>query len=51
MVTKNKNKLVKVYKNGVQQAYGSDIEIIEDDVDTARNLVEALKGAIIKCEE
>ena len=51
LVTKNKNKLVKVYKNGAQQSYGSDVEIMEDDVDTARSIVEAFKAAIVLCEQ
>jgi hypothetical protein len=51
LVCKNRQKLVKVYKNGTQQAYGSEIEITDDDVDTASRMVEALKTAIIKCEQ
>jgi len=50
LVTKGKNKLVKVYKNGAQQAYGTDIEIMEDDVNTARSIVEAFKAALGLCE-
>ena len=51
LVTKNKNKLIKAYKNGAQQAFGTDTEIMEDDVDTARNIVEAFKAAIALCEQ
>ncbi|HEY4787119.1 MAG TPA: hypothetical protein VIH57_13770 [Bacteroidales bacterium] len=51
LATKNKNKLVKVYKNSAQQAYDSDIEIMEDDVDTARNIADAFKAAIVMCEQ
>ena len=51
LLTKNKNKLVKAYKNGTQQAFGSEVEIMEDDVDTARNIVEAFKAAITLCEQ
>jgi hypothetical protein len=51
LVTKGKNKLVKVYKNGAQQAYGTDIEIMEDDVNTARSIVEAFKAALGLCEQ
>ena len=51
LVTKGKNKLVKVYKNGAQQAYGTDIEIMEDDVNTARGIVEAFKAALGLCEQ
>jgi len=48
---KNKEKLVKAYKNGVQQAWGSSIAIGMNDVETARNLVEAFKSAITQCEK
>lgn len=51
LITKNKNKLVKAYKNGTQQAFGAEVEIMEDDVDTARNIVEAFKAAITLCEQ
>lgn len=50
LVCKNKEKFVKVYKNGIQQTYASDIEIVEDDVETARNLADALRSAIVACE-
>jgi hypothetical protein len=48
---KNKEKLVKVYKNGVQQAWGSDVEIGTNDVETARNIAAAFKNVIIQCEK
>jgi hypothetical protein len=48
---KNKEKLVKVYKNGTQQAWGTDVEISTNDVETAKNIVEAFKSAIIQCEK
>ena len=48
---KNKEKLVKAYKNGVQQAYGSEVDILENDVDIARNIVEAFKSAVTFCEK
>ena len=51
LVAKNKEKLIKYYKNGVQQSYVSEIKIMEDDVDTAQNLVDAFKGAIADCEK
>jgi hypothetical protein len=38
---KNKEKLVKVYKNGVQQAWGSDVAIGTNDVETAKNIAAA----------
>jgi hypothetical protein len=50
LVCKNREKLVKVYKNGAQQSYGADLEILEDDVNTAKNIADALKSAIIQCE-
>jgi hypothetical protein len=48
---KNKEKLVKVYKNGTQQAWGTDVEISTNDVETAKNIAEAFKSAIIQCEK
>lgn len=51
LVCKNKQKLIKAYKNGQQQSYTADIEIIDDDVETAKNIADALKNAIIACEQ
>ncbi len=51
LMSKNKEKLIKAYKNGVQQAYGSDVEIEENDVEIARNVAEAFKSAIGFCEK
>jgi hypothetical protein len=48
---KNKEKLVKVYKNGAQQAWGTDVEIGANDVETAKNIAEAFKSAIAQCEK
>jgi hypothetical protein len=48
---KNKEKLVKVYKNGAQQAWGTDVEIGAYDVETAKNIAEAFKSAITQCEK
>jgi hypothetical protein len=48
---KNKQKLVKVYKNGAQQAWGTDVEIATNDVETARNISEAFRSAITQCEK
>jgi hypothetical protein len=48
---KNKEKLVKVYKNGTQQAWGTDVEISTNDVETAKNIAEAFKSAITQCEK
>jgi hypothetical protein len=48
---KNKEKLVKVYKNGAQQAWGTDVAIGTNDVETAKNIVEAFKSAIAHCEK
>lgn len=47
---KNKEKLVKVYKNGVQQAWGTEAKVEANDVETAKNIVEAFKSAITQCE-
>lgn len=48
---KNKEKLVKVYKNGAQQAWGTDVAIGTNDVETAKNIAEAFKSAIAHCEK
>jgi len=48
---KNKQKLVKVYKNGVQQAWGSEAEVSTGDIEIAKNLAEAFKSAISQCEK
>jgi hypothetical protein len=51
LVCKNREKLIKVYKNGEQQSFNSDVELAVDDVDTALNLVDALKATIGACEK
>jgi hypothetical protein len=48
---KNKEKLVKVYKNGAQQAWGSEVKFLTNDVEIARNLSEAFKFAMTECEK
>jgi hypothetical protein len=48
---KNKEKLVKVYKNGVQQAWGTEVKAEANDVETAKNIVDAFKSAIAYCEK
>jgi hypothetical protein len=48
---KNKEKLVKVYKNGEQQAWGTEAKIEAADVETARNIAEAFRSAITQCEK
>jgi hypothetical protein len=48
---KNKEKLVKVYKNGAQQAWASEVKVITNDVETARNIAEAFRSAIALCEK
>ena len=48
---KNKEKLVKVYKNGEQQAWGSEAKFEAADVETARNIAEAFRSAITQCEK
>jgi hypothetical protein len=47
---KNKQKLVKFYKDGAQQSFTSDIEILCTDVEVAKNISEALKFAMGLCE-
>ncbi|MCX6230900.1 MAG: hypothetical protein NTZ33_05095 [Bacteroidetes bacterium] len=51
LVCKNKEKFVKIYKNGQQQTYGSEINILDDDVEDARNLADAFRNSIIQCEK
>jgi hypothetical protein len=51
LTCRNKEKLVKVYKNGAQQAWGTEVRIYSNDVETAKNIVEAFKSAIAQCEK
>lgn len=46
---KNKEKLIKVYKNGVQQAWETDVKVEAGDVETAKNIAEAFRSAITQC--
>jgi uncharacterized protein YfcZ (UPF0381/DUF406 family) len=48
---KNKEKLVKAYKNGSQQAWGTSVVLEANDVETAKNIGEAFKSAITYCEK
>jgi hypothetical protein len=48
---KNKEKLVKAYKNGEQQAWATGAEISVNDVETAKNIAEAFRSAITQCEK
>jgi uncharacterized protein YfcZ (UPF0381/DUF406 family) len=48
---KNKEKLVKVYKNGAQQAWGTDVKFEVNDVETGKNIAAAFKSAITQCEK
>jgi hypothetical protein len=48
---KNKEKLVKVYKNGTQQSWGTDVQFEASDVEIARNIAEAFRSAIGECEK
>ena len=47
---KSGEKFVKVYKNGQQQSFRSDVTIFEDDVEDAKNIVDAIRNSIIQCE-
>ena len=49
LVCTNKQKLVKVYRNGEQQAWGTGVEISVNDVEAARNISEAFRNAISLC--
>ena len=51
LTCKNKEKLVKAYRNGAQQAWGTGLEIGISDVETARNITEAFRSAITNCEK
>ena len=51
LACKNKEKLVKVYKNGVQQAWGSEVKVVTNDVEKARSIAEAFRSAISQCEK
>lgn len=51
LACKNKEKLVKVYKNGAQQAWGSEVKVVTDDVEKARNMAEAFRSVIASCEK
>jgi uncharacterized protein YfcZ (UPF0381/DUF406 family) len=48
---KNKEKLVKLYKNGAQQAWGTDVAFGTSDIEIARNIAEAFKSIIAQCEK
>ena len=49
LTCKNKEKLVKAYKNGVQMAWGTSVKIETNDVETAKNIAEAFKTLITLC--
>jgi hypothetical protein len=51
LTCKNKEKLVKAYKNGAQQAWGTAVDIDANDIETAKNIAEAFKSAITQCEK
>jgi hypothetical protein len=51
LLCKNKEKLVKAYKNGEQQAWATGVAIGVNDVETAKNIAEAFKSAIAQCEK
>ena len=51
LTCKNKEKLVKVYKNGAQQAWGTEVKINANDVEIAKNIAEAFKSIITQCEK
>ena len=48
---KNKEKLVKVYKNGALQPWGTDVSLETNDVETAKNIADAFKSIITQCEK
>lgn len=50
LVCKNKEKFVKAYRNGEQQSYRSDLDLLVADVELARHISEALVSVIAQCE-
>lgn len=51
LTCKNKEKLVKAYKNGAQQAWGTNVEFATNDIEAAKNIAEAFRTAITQCEK
>lgn len=51
LTCKNKEKLIKAYKNGTQQAWGTSVEIATNDVEAAKDIAEAFKAVITMCEK
>jgi hypothetical protein len=47
---KNKQKLIKFYKDGDQQSFTSDVELLYTDIDVARNISDAVRMAAGLCE-
>ena len=48
--TRYKQKIIKAYKNGKNQSFTSDLKIRVNDVEAARNIIEAIKAAVQKCK-
>ena len=48
--TNNKNRYIQVYRDGEQQNYASDFEIVTDGIESARFLKEAFSPAIEECK-
>ncbi len=51
LVTKEKQKLIKIFKNGEQQNYDDDLTIFSDNIESARELANALNYAILNTED
>lgn len=50
LTCKNNQKFIKTYKNSALQAYSPRVELYVEDVEVAKNMVDALKSATGKCE-
>lgn len=50
LTCKNKQKLVKAYKDGSQQSFAADVRILSADVELSKNIADALKFAVGNCE-
>lgn len=48
--TRYKQKIIKAYKNGKNQSFTNSVLICVSDVETARNIIDAIKAAVQKCK-
>lgn len=50
LTSKNKQKLIKPYKDGAQQSFTTDVEFLCSDIEVAKTLTDAFKYAAESCE-